>query len=97
MLKIGFYSTLGFLVDYKTRLLNPKDKEKWIFKITGNYYYIASDVKELTSSSFGGILKCSIDKLIVKNTFIGISYKYGNDDPNYTYVHTLELSAKIKY
>jgi hypothetical protein len=91
------YSTLGLLTDCKTRLLKSNHQENWIFKITGNYYYIASDVNDLTSDNFGGIIKCSIDKLIIKNVFIGTSYKYGNDNPNYKYVHTLELSAKFKY
>lgn len=91
------YSTVGILLDYKTRLLNSKNDENWVFKLSGNYYYIASDVSQLTSDKFGGIIKSSIDRLILKNTFIGLSFKYGNDNPNYKYVHTLELSAKIKY
>jgi hypothetical protein len=91
------YSTLGFLIDYKTRLLNSKKKESWLFKISGDYYYIVSDVNELTSSKFGGIVKCSVDKLLFNSIYCGISYKYGNDNPNYKYVHTIDLSAKIKY
>lgn len=91
------YSTVGLLLDYKTRILNSKNDETWIFKLSGNYYYIASDVKELTTDNFGGIIKTSIDRLALKNTYVGLSHKYGNDNPNYKYVHTLELSIKIKY
>jgi hypothetical protein len=91
------YSTVGVLLDYKTRLLNSKNDETWVFKVSGNYYSIVSDVSQLTSDKFGGIIKSSIDRLVLKNTFFGLSYKYGNDNPNYKYVHTLELSAKIKY
>lgn len=91
------YSTVGLLLDYKTRILNSKNDETWIFKLSGNYYYIASDVKELTTDNFGGIIKKSIDRLALKNTYVGLSHKYGNDNPNYKYVHTLELSIKIKY
>lgn len=93
----NLYSTFGFLLDYKIRLLNSKNEENWVLKVTGNYYYIASDVSQLTSDNFGGIIKSSIDRLVFKNTYFGLSHKYGNDNPNYKYVHTLELSAKIKY
>lgn len=93
----NFYSTIGLLLDYKTRLLNSKNDETWVYKVSGNYYYIASDVKELTNDNFGGIIKSSVDRLALKNTYIGLSHKYGNDNPNYKYVHTFELSVKIKY
>lgn len=93
----ALYSTAGILLDYKTRILNLKNEETWVFKITGNYYYIASDVEQLTADNYAGIIKSSIDRQLFKNTYIGISHKYGNDNPNYKYVHTLELYAKIKY
>ena len=93
----NLYSTFGILLDYKTRLLNSKNEENWVFKVTGNYYYIESDVSQLTTDKFGGIVKSSMDRLVFKNTYVGLSHKYGNDNPNYKYVHTLELSAKIKY
>lgn len=93
----NLYSTIGVLLDYKTRLLNSINEENWVFKVTGNYYYIASDVSQLTSDNFGGIIKSSIDWLTFKNTYLGLSHKYGNDNPNYKYVNTLELSLKIKY
>ena len=92
-----FYSTAGLLIDYKTRILNSKNEDTWVFKVTGNYYYIVSDVQQLTTDNFAGLIKSSIDRQIFKNTYIGLSHKYGNDNPNYKYVHTLELSAKIKY
>ncbi|MCX6263099.1 MAG: hypothetical protein NTZ47_00970 [Bacteroidetes bacterium] len=95
--KDDFYSTIGFILDYKTRILNDKIEDNWVFKITGNYYYIASDVNEITSDQYAGILKASIDKKVYTNIFCGINYKYGNDNPNYKYVHTLELSAKLRY
>lgn len=91
------YSTAGILIDYKTRILNSQNEETWVFKVSGNYYYIVSDVKQLTTDNFGGLIKSSIDRRVFKNTFIGITHKYGNDNPNYKYVHTLELSVKIKY
>jgi hypothetical protein len=93
----ALYSTAGILIDYKTRILNSKNEDTWVFKVTGNYYYIVSDVQQLTTDNFAGLIKSSIDRQIFKNTFIGLSHKYGNDNPNYKYVHTLELSAKIKY
>lgn len=95
--KEDLYSTLGILLDYKTRILNSKSEDSWIFKLMGNYYYIISEVEQLTSDKYAGIIKCSVDMLVIKNTFFGVSYKYGNDNPNYKYVHTLEISAKIKY
>jgi len=95
--KDNLYSTFGVLLDYKTRLLNSKNEENWVFKISGNYYFIASDVSQLTTDKFGGIIKSSIDRLAFTKTYLGISHKYGNDNPSYKYVHTLELSLKIKY
>jgi hypothetical protein len=93
----ALYSTAGVLLDYKTRVLNSKKENTWIFRLTGNYYYIISDVRQLTNDNFAGLLKASIDRQIYKKTFIGLSYKYGNDNPIYKYIHTLELSAKITY
>lgn len=93
----ALYSTAGILIDYKTRTLNSKNEDTWVFKVSGNYYYIASDVQQLTTDNFAGLIKSSIDRQIFKNIFIGLLHKYGNDNPNYKYVHTLELSAKIKY
>lgn len=91
------YSTAGILFDYKTRLLDSENIENWIFKITGNYYYIISDVQQLTSDNFAGLIKSSVDKYVYKNIFVGLVYKYGNDNPNYNYIQTLELSVKLKY
>lgn len=93
----NLYSTIGWLLDYKTRILNSKNDEKWIFKLSGNYYYIASDVKELTTDYFGGIIKTSLNRLALNNIYVGLSHQYGNDNPNYNYLHTLEFSLKIKY
>ncbi len=77
------YSTAGILLDYKTRILNSKNEDTWVFKVTGNYYYIVSDVQQLTTDNFAGLIKSSIDRQIFKNTYIGLSHKYGNDNPNY--------------
>jgi hypothetical protein len=93
----ALYSTAGILIDYKTRILNAKNENTWIFSVTGNYYYIVSDVQQLTTDNFAGLIKSSINRQIFKNTFIGLSYKYGNDNPNYQYIHTLGVSAKITY
>ncbi len=93
----AFYSTAGILIDYQTRILNIEKKNNWVFNVFGNYYYIISDVRQLTTDNFAGIIKSSINKKIFKDTFIGLSYKYGNDNPYYQYIHVLELSAKIAY
>lgn len=89
------YSTFGILLNYKTRLVNLQKDDNIIFILTGNYYYINSDVSLLTTEKFAGIVKSSIDKLIYQNTYLGLSYKFGNDNPYYQYIHSLELSAKI--
>lgn len=93
----SLYSTVGAFLDCKARLLNSQKEETWIFKLYCNYYYMISDMAQLTNDKFAGIFKSSIDRLVLTNTYLGISYKYGNDNPNYKYVHVLELSAKIKY
>lgn len=95
--KEALYSTIGILVDYKTRISNSQNKDTWVFKVIGNYYYIVSDVQQLKTDNCAGLIKSSIDRQILKNIYIGLSHKYGNDNPNYKYVHTLELSTKIKY
>ncbi len=91
------YSTVGLFLDYKMRLLNSENEETWVFKVSGNYYHINSDISQITTDDYGGIIKSSINRMIIKKTYIGLSHKYGNDNPNYEYVHTLELSMKIKY
>jgi hypothetical protein len=93
----AFYSTAGVLFEYMTRILNKNNQDIWIFRITGNYYSILSDVDQITTDSYAGLIKSSIDRLVFKNTFVSISHTYGNDNPGYNYVHTLELSARIKY
>ncbi len=100
-----FYATTGILLDYGTRLLTSKALDNWVFKVNGNCYYIASDIEELIPNDFAGVVKASIDKLVplageagfLSNLYVGITYKYGNDNPSYNLVHTLELSTKIKY
>lgn len=91
----NFYSTLGALIEYKTRILNSKKKDSWVFKLTANYYGIASDVRQLTTQKYAGLLKASVDKLLFGQLFVGFSYKYGNDNPTYKTVHTLEFSLKL--
>lgn len=96
----AFYSTAGVQFDYQSRILDSNEKDvwdAWIFGVAGSYYYIISDIPELTSDNFAGLIKASIDRYIRKNIYVGLSYKYGNDNPEYSYVHTLALSAKITY
>lgn len=68
-----------------------------VFKITGGYYYILSDAKILRDDDFAGLVKASLDKYLIENIYINTTYKYGNDNPNYSYVHTLEFGLKFKY
>jgi hypothetical protein len=100
----ALYSTAGVLLGYKTRLLDSDNNSKWIFKATGTYYYLLSENRELTTDKYAGILKTSIDRLILSGpstlpakVLIGIAYKYGNDNPKYTYVHTFDLSLKLNF
>ncbi|TFF36196.1 hypothetical protein [Mucilaginibacter psychrotolerans] len=92
-----FYSTTGAFFEYTFRDLNQHQEENWVAAISGNYYYIISDIDAITNDNFGGIIKTSLDRRIYKKFSIGLQYKYGNDNPNYAYVHTLGLSAKISY
>lgn len=95
--KTNLYSTVGVLLDFKARILDSTNTEKWIYKLTGNYYQIVSDIDEIAIDNYGGVIKTSIDKLFYKKYYLSISYKYGNDNPTYNYFNTLELSVKIKY
>lgn len=95
--KGDYYSTIGLILDYKTRILDKKNEENWIFKASGNYYNIVSEVDELTSDNFAGSLKLSIDKRIWKILYLSATYKYGTDNPNYKTVHTFELAGKVKF
>jgi hypothetical protein len=96
------YITAGLLFDLTYSLLNKKnDKEpayeNWIFKLAGNYYYIASEVEKLTSDKYAGSLNVSINKRFYKSIYLGLTYKYGTDNPTYVLINTLELSFKVKY
>jgi len=92
--KSEFYQTMGVILEFKKRIQNKDLENAWIIKISGNYYYITSEINELTTDNYGGILKASIDRKIYKELLGGFSYKYGNDNPNYVYVHTLGFDLK---
>lgn len=91
------YVTAGAFLEYQLRTLNSTHQENWVAKISGNYYYILSDLDAITNDEFGGKVKVSLDRRVYKKFAIGLEYKYGNDNPKYAYVHTLGLSAKISY
>jgi hypothetical protein len=94
------YSTMGFLLDLKYRLLNKSGNDiydNWIFNLSGNYYYIAAEVRQLVSDNYAGFLKASIDKQFFKSLYLGLLYKYNTDNPTYSIVHTVEFSLKVKY
>lgn len=91
------YITAGTFLEYKFRSLNATADENWTGKLSGNYYYILSDVDAITNDQFGGIIKASLDRRIYKKFALGVEYKYGNDNPKYAYVHSLGISAKVSY
>lgn len=91
------YSTIGLLFDYKQRLLDSDRKEVWIFSLNFSFYRILSEVEKVKVEDNAGMIKASIDKKLIKNSYIGLGYKYGNDNPNYKYVNVLEFSVKMKY
>lgn len=93
----SFYSTQGILLEFKKRILDSSNNETWAMKLSGNYYRISSDIEQLTDDDYAGIIKASMSTRLYKNMYVGISYKYGNDNPNYNYVHVSGVSMKIKY
>ena len=94
------YITTGILSDFKYRILNKKENEiydDWILGIKGNYYFVASELSQITLDKFAGSVKCSVDKRFYKSLYLGLLYKYNTDNPTYSIVHTLEISLKVKY
>jgi hypothetical protein len=93
------YSTAGLALDLKARFRNldsiPYDD--WIVKLNFSYSYLISELSELTTDKYAGLLKLSVSKRITDRIYIGINYLYGNDNPFYEYVHSADLSFKIKY
>jgi hypothetical protein len=93
------YSTAGLALDLKARFktLDTIADDDLVIKLNIGYSYIISDLSELTSDKYAGLLKFSINKRISDKIYIGINYVYGNDNPYYEYVHSADLSFKIKY
>ncbi|UPL50549.1 hypothetical protein [Hymenobacter sublimis] len=95
------YATGGLLGEWKKRIRKKTVKngvvDDWFLRLSGNYYYVVSDSRNLTGEDFAGIAKASIDKRIGKRIFLGLSYRYGNDNPKYVTVHTLDLGIKVTY
>lgn len=90
------YATAGTVLEYKYRILKNKESNM-NFKLSANYYYLISEIEALTTDDFASFLKASIDKKVFNKVFIELSYKYGNNNPTYSYVNVLELSTKIKF
>lgn len=91
------YTTTGFSVEAKSRIINADLDEVLVLKLSGDYYYIISDIDSITTDQFAGILKASATKRLFDEFYVGLDYKYGNDNPKYSYVNTLDLSIKYNY
>lgn len=96
------YVSYGGFLQIQKRILavdpvKNKSIESWSFSFAGNYSYLASELSEITTDNCVGILSASINRAIRDNLAIGVSYKYGNDNPKYMYVNLLELSLKLTY
>lgn len=90
------YTTAGTVLDYKYTILKNAEPNINI-KLSANYYYLISEVEALTTDNFAGSLKASLDKKLYNMIFLELSYKYGNNNPTYSYVNVLELSTKVKF
>ncbi|MCE1163945.1 MAG: hypothetical protein LWX07_00925 [Bacteroidetes bacterium] len=94
------YSTAGLFLDFRQRNMTEIDcaeVDDLSFRVCGNIYYIASDIYDLNKDRYAGFLKASVIKRILKKTYLGLCYKYGNDNPLYTTINTLELSFAVNY
>ena len=96
--KNSAYSTGGAIASFKERFRNDgQTEDNVVLALSGNYYRIFSELDELTDDKYAGALKASVDKLLAKKFYMGLVYKYGNDNPTYTCISTLELALKIQY
>jgi hypothetical protein len=99
------YFTAGVFTEAKMRIsgkenetdLNEEAFANWLIKLSGNVYHIASDIAELNKDGIAGTVKFSVDKRIRDIIYIGLLYKYGNDNPTYKRIHTIELGFKFNY
>ncbi len=94
------YSTAGFFLDFKKRNMvkvGDYEVDDLSYRLYGNVYYIASDLSELYKERYAGLVKVSVIKRILNKTYLGISYKYGNDNPVYSTINVLELSFAVNY
>lgn len=100
-----FYAIAGPLAELKWlwRKL-PKNKAEgtdpytdWQLKISGKGYYLFSELAPVYDKDFAGSVSVGLDKKFVRFFYVGLSYKYGNDNPTYKNVHTLEFGLKFNY
>ena len=96
-----FYSTAGIIIEAKYRLIEQDKKnepiENWVFKLSGDYFGVVSEISSIYNNDFAGKLKCSIDKIIFDKLYLNMSYKIGNDGPVYNDFHAIEMGIKVKY
>lgn len=99
------YATAGPLLELKWlwRKL-PKNKADgtdpytdWQLKVSGKGYYLFSEISALYDRDFAGTLQASLEKKFIRFFYLGLNYKYGNDNPTYKDIHTLELGLKFNY
>jgi len=60
-------------------------------------YYLLSEIKALYAKHYYGQVGPEVDKALTKKLTVSLSYKYGNENPKYSTVNTLQAGVQLKY
>lgn len=95
------YATTGLRTSLKYRLLSLNNKkevyEDLVFTLNALGSLIISELDSLFDEDFAGKFSISIDKHILPNTKLNLTYKVGNESPTYNKYNSLDFGVKVNY
>jgi hypothetical protein len=68
-----------------------------VFKLSGYGVSVFQEISELYDEDLAGQIIFSADKRLANKLFVNLSYKLGNNNPNYKQVNVGEAGVKLKY
>lgn len=99
------YVTLGGFLESSLRFKKAKSNgdgtdtviKTWTISITASGFGVITDRTTIDAPDFVHYIKVSIDRQLVENIDLSLSYRHGTDNPFYKQVHVLDLGLKVGF